>query len=136
LQLAAYLIGRHTSTQGEKRKGRVLSADSLSFPPYGSAPRVSKIGTLIRPIQGQLTKRYLAGSPFNSKTCSKKSIGIVEATWMSTSAFCEDSLLVQGMRDGRMPLAPNSHTYLQMAAACYILPDVLACQRVCSDCLL
>jgi hypothetical protein len=25
----------------------------------------------MRPIQGQLTKRYLAGSPFDSKTCSK-----------------------------------------------------------------
>jgi hypothetical protein len=35
-----------------------------------------------------------------------------------------------------MPLAPNNHTYLQLAAACYILLVVLACQKVCSDCFL
>jgi len=32
-----------------------------------------------------------------------------------------------------MPLAPNNHTYLQMAGVCYIHLDAQACQRVYSD---
>ena len=32
-----------------------------------------------------------------------------------------------------MLLALNDHTYLQMAGACYIHLDALACQRVYSD---